>query len=868
MKEKTGKIIGTISKVLEWIIFSVLLVVFFILLSPLLPTKEYFSTYVISTGSMEPTMPVGTVALTRPVPANEVNVDDILAFSSPVETDKVIMHRVIDINTEGTEITFKTKGDNNNAPDNWVVYPMHLKGELVYQVPYIGHIVAFIQTKVGFALAIGIPGLLLVFSQLKRIKEGVDEEIEKRVRKKIAKGEHIASLVLGFLLLNALLLIGTIKIAQALFVSQAQVNGISITVKDFVPPDLPIHLAPADGSVMKSTDILFDWTDVTDYENQNNPVYYIFQMSDSLSFATIHYTSGELSDSQTSAPALGDGTFYWRVKACDAIDNCTDWTTGWEITIDDTAPTKPIWVRPSDGSKTHQSEFILVDWTDSVDANLAGYEYENRKVGGSTWKSIDSCGLLSESQIPNVQIGTTGTCLVVNAGTLSADGEYIRRVRSKDQAGNYSPWSDEWSITKDSIAPTSEVSDFSSSSTTEATIDVAYTASDSGTGVKQVELFYRLNGGSWTSYGTFSSSPISFAVPNPAVGGTYDFYTIAEDMADDLTSADMADGSAGDNGIGNKEMKTPIVEASIEYSYAVPGTSPGDVVINELMWMGSTKHVQDEWIELRNMTGSAIDLNGWKIDNAGSGGGDDIELTGTIPAGGFYLLTAYKTDHTNGAISDSITADQIDSHMNMHNNGEVLVLKNGSGTVIDQTPAGSWAAGVNAGTNKSMERNSIPGDGTLPESWQTCIDSACNDTTFWDAEGNDYGTPKAPNKSENDLSLKLVNPLVEEEIPEEPEVIFAFRTDKRAVRFEARHISDFTDLQYEITYESDGEQKGIIGSVEINGQESVARNDILLGTCSSAGLVCVYDTAIDTVHLRVTLNAPESEVIIQKELQY
>jgi len=50
--------------------------------------------------------------------------------------------------------------------------------------------------------------------------------------------------------------------------------------------------------------------------------------------------------------------------------------------------------------------------------------------------------------------------------------------------------------------------------------------------------------------------------------------------------------------------------------------NPGDVVINELMWMGSTKGASDEWIELRNTTDSSIDISGWQITKwAPAGGG-------------------------------------------------------------------------------------------------------------------------------------------------------------------------------------------------------------------------------------------------------
>jgi hypothetical protein len=38
-----------------------------------------------------------------------------------------------------------------------------------------------------------------------------------------------------------------------------------------------------------------------------------------------------------------------------------------------------------------------------------------------------------------------------------------------------------------------------------------------------------------------------------------------------------------------------------------------DIVLNELAWMGTLTSANDEWIELHNTTGSAIDLAGWTL---------------------------------------------------------------------------------------------------------------------------------------------------------------------------------------------------------------------------------------------------------------
>jgi len=230
-----------------------------------------------------------------------------------------------------------------------------------------------------------------------------------------------------------------------------------------------------------------------------------------------------------------------------------------EVQTSEWVPSVPEWLKPYNGVYTHQSQNVLIDWTDSVDTDLAGYEYENTGPGG-TWKSKDTCGLIIESQFPNSQIGIGGSCIDAPAGTFSVDGEYRRIVRAVDSNSHVSDWSDEWLLIRDTVAPSSHVNPFSPGITTNFTFDVNYTASDDKAGVKQVELFYRIDGGIWASYGKFNSFPISFTASSL---GTYDFYTIAEDKADDLDAAQMADGSNGDNGIGNLETKSPLVEATM-----------------------------------------------------------------------------------------------------------------------------------------------------------------------------------------------------------------------------------------------------------------------------------------------------------------
>lgn len=157
-----------------------------------------------------------------------------------------------------------------------------------------------------------------------------------------------------------------------------------------------------------------------------------------------------------------------------------------------------------------------------------------------------------------------------------------------------------------------------------------------------------------------------------------------------------------------------------------------DVIINELMWMGSFANSKDEWIELRNMTGTNIDLSGWQIENAGPNKSQLIipsEGTHIIPANGYYLLSRYsiadnilepKKTRLN-VIVDWRIQDMANISLSNSDNGN-LVLRDLTGGLIDSAKGDVWPAGDND-KKYSMERNLDPGNGLENENWHTAIKS-------------------------------------------------------------------------------------------------------------------------------------------------
>lgn len=174
-----------------------------------------------------------------------------------------------------------------------------------------------------------------------------------------------------------------------------------------------------------------------------------------------------------------------------------------------------------------------------------------------------------------------------------------------------------------------------------------------------------------------------------------------------------------------------------------PGVNPGDVVINEIMWMGSQGNTADQWIELRNTTGSSINISNWVVDNLGSGVNNNIVIPGgsTIPGNGFFVIS----NDTEATSAINVTPDYQTSDVQLQTNGEQLILRSSAGgTVIDTAnDSGDWHAG-DPGTGqdpkRSMERNNTPGDGTLAGSWHTATSA-----TNMDAGAAEIATPKTAN---------------------------------------------------------------------------------------------------------------------------
>lgn len=171
-----------IKNIISWTIIFILAIIATFLMYYIIRTKfsnikgqayePSFSMYTIISPSMVPNINVYDVIVSKKVnDINTIKIGDIITFisKSNLSSGMTITHRVIDIIEDDGMIKLKTQGDNNLSPDPSYVNKDNLIGKVVIRIPKIGRLQRFILGSGGWLLFIVIPGLLLVFFDVKKL---------------------------------------------------------------------------------------------------------------------------------------------------------------------------------------------------------------------------------------------------------------------------------------------------------------------------------------------------------------------------------------------------------------------------------------------------------------------------------------------------------------------------------------------------------------------------------------------------------------------------------------------------------------------------------------------------------------------------
>ena len=136
-----------------------------------------YKAYIITTDSMAPSINRYDVSIVKNTKEEKLAEGDVITFK---QGNKVITHRITNIEEQDTKTIYTTKGDNNNLEDSEKIEYNQIEGKNVLTIPKLGYIINTLENQVVFLFIVLI---LLIFLFL-RIKKEEKKEY-RREKKKI-----------------------------------------------------------------------------------------------------------------------------------------------------------------------------------------------------------------------------------------------------------------------------------------------------------------------------------------------------------------------------------------------------------------------------------------------------------------------------------------------------------------------------------------------------------------------------------------------------------------------------------------------------------------------------------------------------------
>lgn len=177
MKDIVNRIMKIISSaIFVVLVLLIILIVFYIVRVNFLASNDKLGDvrinfYTILTQSMYPTIKAGDVVITYKEDNNKYNEGDVITFVSEQNGGITVTHRVKEVYSVNDSYSYKTKGDNNNAPDNEITSGDNVLGKVVVKVPKVGYIQQFLVSKTGWIVAVILPCLgIVIYDILKLFK--------------------------------------------------------------------------------------------------------------------------------------------------------------------------------------------------------------------------------------------------------------------------------------------------------------------------------------------------------------------------------------------------------------------------------------------------------------------------------------------------------------------------------------------------------------------------------------------------------------------------------------------------------------------------------------------------------------------------
>jgi nitrogen fixation protein FixH len=259
-------------------------------------------------------------------------------------------------------------------------------------------------------------------------------------------------------------------------------------------------------------------------------------------------SSSSNTNSFTHSTALAAGTWYFRVRATDNLNNASSYSSAGSVVIDTTGPGVPGSVSSSDHSLSTWStdQTITMIWNASTDSasGLAGYSY-----------IFDTL----TSTVPDTT-QDIGTVTTITSGTLADGNSHYFHIRAVDALGNWGQTVHVGPFYIDTADPSTPGTPSTTTPTSNTTPTWVWNASvDSGSGL--AVNAYTVD---WSDSADFSSNPGSdtsetntFTQPDPLSDGVWYFRVKAEDALGNETAYSSSGSVEINTGLSNSAPNLP-----------------------------------------------------------------------------------------------------------------------------------------------------------------------------------------------------------------------------------------------------------------------------------------------------------------------
>ncbi len=288
-----------------------------------------------------------------------------------------------------------------------------------------------------------------------------------------------------------------------------------------------------------------------------DPAYEI-EWSQDENFETISGSSNTNDTNYTTEDNLGDGTWYFRVRAVDNLENKSEFSQAGSVLIDTTAPSIP--GTPVTDSPTSESN-ITWSFDESTDSGVGlknpAYEVQ--------WSQDENFSDIAGSSTTAAG-GTFET-------SLTGDGRWYARLRAVDITDNKSEWSDSGQVLVDTTAPTTPGTPSTTTPTSDSTPAWSWSAStDSGVGLKDpaYEIEWSQDENFENIIGSSTSAENSFTHTSDLDDGTWYLRVRALDAvvnASDWANGNVVIDSTAPTTPGTPSTTTPTSDSTPAWSW-------------------------------------------------------------------------------------------------------------------------------------------------------------------------------------------------------------------------------------------------------------------------------------------------------------